>query len=106
MQPFLDLSQVGDRQKALRIMDEYYNLVISLGGTTSGEHGDGRLRAPYLQKLYGAEAYALFAKVKQIFDPYGTLNPGVKINVSLEHIKPLLRSSYSMDHLYDHMPRS
>jgi FAD/FMN-containing dehydrogenase len=106
MQPFLDLAQVGDRQKAFRLIDEYYNLVISLGGSTSGEHNDGRLRAPYLEKLYGADTYVLFQKVKQIFDPYGTLNPGVKINVTLDAIKPLLRQSYTMDHLYDHMPRS
>ena len=106
MQPFLDLSQVGDRQKAFRLLDEYYSLVISLGGSTSGEHGDGRLRAPYLEKLYGPEAYAVFAKVKQIFDPYGTLNPGVKINVTLDSVKQQLRSGFSMDHLYDHMPRS
>ncbi len=106
MQPFLDLGQVGDRQKVFRLIDEYYNLVISLGGSTSGEHGDGRLRAPYLEKLYGPEAYPLFQKVKQIFDPYGTLNPGVKVNVTLDAIKPLVRNSYSMDHLYDHMPRS
>jgi FAD/FMN-containing dehydrogenase len=106
MQPFLDLGQVGDRQTAFRLLDEYYNLVISLGGSTSGEHGDGRIRAPYLAKLYGPEMYALFQKVKQIFDPYGTLNPGVKMNVTIESIKPLLRNSYSMEHLYDHMPRS
>jgi FAD/FMN-containing dehydrogenase len=106
MQPFLDLGQVGDRQKAFRILDEYYNLVISLGGSTSGEHGDGRIRAPYLEKLYGPETYQLFTKVKQIFDPYGTLNPGVKIGVTIDHIKPLLRSTYTMDHLYDHLPRS
>lgn len=106
MQPFLDLSQVGDRQKAFRVMDEYYNLVISLGGSTSAQHGDGRLRAPYLQKLYGPEVYDVFAKVKQIFDPYGTMNPGVKMNVSLETIKPMLRSAYSLEHLHDHLPRS
>ncbi|HEY5806239.1 MAG TPA: FAD-binding oxidoreductase [Candidatus Saccharimonadales bacterium] len=106
MQPVLDLSQVGDRQRAFRILDEYYSLVISLGGSTSGENGDGRLRAPYLEKLYGPEVYALFAKVKQIFDPYGTLNPGVKMNASMEGVKQQLRPSYSMDHLYDHMPRS
>lgn len=106
MQPFLDLSQVGDRQTALRLIDEYYNLVISLGGSTSGQHNDGRLRAPYLEKLYGPQVYELFQKVKQIFDPYGTMNPGVKINVKLDDTKPLLRTSYSMDHLYDHLPRS
>ncbi|HSX34280.1 MAG TPA: FAD-binding oxidoreductase [Candidatus Saccharimonadales bacterium] len=106
MQPFLDLSQVGDRQKVFRILEEYYSLVISLGGSTSAEHGDGRLRAPYLQKLYGEEVYALFQKVKQIFDPYGTLNPGVKVNVTLDDVKPLLRNGYTLDHLYQHMPRS
>lgn len=106
MQPFLDLGQVGDRQKVFRILDEYYNLVISLGGSTSGEHGDGRLRAPYLKKVYGPEVYDLFEKVKRIFDPYGTLNPGTKIHAGLDEIKPLLRSSYTMDHLYDHLPRS
>jgi len=106
MQPFLDLAQVGDRQRAFRLLDEYYNLVISLGGSTTGEHGDGRLRAPYLQKLYGPEGYALLAKVKQIFDPYGTLNPGVKMNANLETVKQMLRSNYTLHHLYDHMPRS
>lgn len=106
MQPFLDLSQVGDRQKVFKIIDDYYNLVISLGGSTSGEHSDGRLRAPYLEKLYGKEVYQLFCKIKQIFDPYGTLNPGVKVGVTLDDIKPLLRYEYSMEHLYDHLPKS
>lgn len=106
MQPFLDLSQVGDRQKVFKIIDDYYSMVISMGGSTSGEHSDGRLRAPYLQKLYGPEVYGLLQKVKQIFDPYGILNPGVKIDVTLDDIKPLLRSEYSMDHLYDHLPKS
>jgi len=106
LQPFLDLGQVGDRQKLFRIADEYYDLVIGLGGSTSAEHGDGRLRAPYLAKLYGADVYALFQKIKQVFDPYGTLNPGVKINVTSEDIKPLLRHEYSLGPWYDHMPHS
>jgi FAD/FMN-containing dehydrogenase len=106
MQPFLDLSQVGDRQKAFRIMDAYYQLVIGLGGSTSGEHGDGRLRAPFLQYVYGPDVYQLFEKVKQIFDPYGTLNPGVKVGVKLDDVKPLVRNNYTLNHLYDHMPHS
>lgn len=106
MQPFLDLSQVGDRQTVFRVIDEYYNLVISLGGSTSGEHGDGRLRGPYLAKLYGAEVYGLFQKVKQIFDPYNILNPGVKIDVTLDSVKAMLRSDYTIEHLADHLPRS
>lgn len=106
MQPYLDLSEVGDRQKVFKIIDEYYSLVISLNGSTSGEHSDGRLRAPYLPQLYGDEIYGLFRQIKHIFDPHNILNSGVKIDVKLEDIKPLLRQEYSMEHLYDHLPRS
>jgi FAD/FMN-containing dehydrogenase len=105
IQPLLDLSQIGDRQKVFRLMDEYHDLVLSLGGSTTGEHGDGRLRAPYLKKMYGEEIYAMFQKIKLIFDPYGTLNPGVKINVTMEDIKPLLRQEYNLQQAH-HLPRS
>ena len=106
MQPYLDLEQVGDRQKAFKVIDEYYKLVIALGGSTSGEHNDGRLRGPYLEALYGEDIYKLFQKVKQIFDPYNNLNPGVKMNVTLDDIKPIMRHEYGLEHLYQHMPRS
>jgi FAD/FMN-containing dehydrogenase len=106
VQPFLDLSQVGDRQKVFRLMDDYAQLVLSLGGSISAEHGEGRLRAPYVAQQYGPEIYALFQKIKLIFDPYGTLNPGVKVNVTMESVKALLRPGYSLDHLYGHMPRT
>ena len=101
----MDLAQVGDRQKIFKLMDEYNELVIGLGGSTSGDHGDGRLRAPYLKKLYGDEIYALFQRVKLIFDPYSTLNPGVKVNVTLEDIKPMMRQEYFVDNA-QHLPRN
>ncbi len=106
MQPMLDLAQLGDRQKIFKIMDEYTKLVIGMGGSTSGEHGDGRLRGPYLPLLYGQETYDLFVQVKAIFDPHGTLNPGVKTGVAIDDLKPLLRTEYALTHLYDHLPRS
>ena len=87
-------------------MEEYYELVISLGGSTTGQHNDGRLRGPYLEKLYGSDVYNVFKKLKQIFDPYGILNPGVKVGISTDDVRPLLRTTYSLDHLYKHMPRS
>ncbi len=106
MQPFLDLSQLGDRQKLFRLLDEYHQLVISLGGSTTGEHGDGRLRGPYLKQLYGEDIYAVLQQVKKIFDPHATLNPGVKMDVTLDDVKSMLRQEYSMKHFYDHMPRT
>jgi FAD/FMN-containing dehydrogenase len=106
VQPLLNLGQVGDRQKAFKLIEEYYALVMRLGGSTTGEHGDGRLRAPFLEKLYGPDAYELFRQVKHIFDPYNLLNPGVKIGVTMEDLKPLMRQEYDLNHLYDYMPRS
>jgi FAD/FMN-containing dehydrogenase len=106
MQPMLDLSQLGDRQKIFRLLEEYHKIVIDLGGSISAEHGDGRLRGPYLTMQYGPEVYELLTKVKTAFDPHGILNPGVKTGVTVEDIKPLLRSDYNLNHLYDHLPRS
>ena len=106
IQPFFDLSQTGDRQRILRLMDDYYKLIISLGGSITGEHNDGRVRGPYVKLMYGDDLYNVFRTIKQIFDPFNTLNPGVKIDVTQQDIQALMRQEYSLAHLYDHMPRS
>lgn len=106
LQPRLNLGQVGDRQKAFRFMTEYHKLVLGLGGTIAASSGEGRLRAPYLESMYGTEIYGLFKKIKNIFDPYGTLNPGVKLGTSMDDIKALIRPDYNLGHIYEHLPRS
>ncbi len=106
VQPFIDLGQVGDRQKAYKLIDAYYRMIIDMGGSTSAQHNDGRLRAPYLPLMYGSEIYNIFTKVKQVFDPYDILNPGVKTGVHLKDIQQITRTEYSIKHLYDHMPRT
>jgi FAD/FMN-containing dehydrogenase len=106
VQPRLNIGAVGDRQKAFRFLNDFYKLVIGLGGTVSASAGDGRLRTPYLEDMYGTELYELQQKVKMIFDPYGTLNPGVKFGTSLDDVKEMVRPDYSLAHLYDHLPRS
>lgn len=104
LQPFMDLSNMRDRSKVFELMDDFYKLVIRMGGSTCGEHNDGRLRAPYLKKLYGAEMYKLFEQVKEVFDPAKILNPGVKIGVTQQDIAVRLRHEYSMKHLHDFLP--
>jgi FAD/FMN-containing dehydrogenase len=68
------------------------DLVADLGGTPSGEHGDGRLRPSTHGWILGPEMAALFAAVKQAFDPRGILNPGVVVPQDpsappLDHLK-------------------
>jgi len=60
-------------------LDEITSAQISLGGTPSGEHGDGRLRAPYLEQTFGRAYADLCRKVKEAWDPAGILNPGVVV---------------------------
>ncbi|HEU5218105.1 MAG TPA: FAD-linked oxidase C-terminal domain-containing protein, partial [Gemmatimonadales bacterium] len=74
-----DLSQPGWEDRIAGIYADVSAAVVSLGGTLSGEHGDGRLRARSLAAVYGPEVLDLFRRVKDAFDPVGILNPGVII---------------------------
>jgi FAD/FMN-containing dehydrogenase len=75
----LDVRDPDWRNRARALLDEVTALVSLLGGTLAAEHGDGRLRTPLLFRVWDARAMALFARVKQAFDPLGILNPGVKV---------------------------
>jgi FAD/FMN-containing dehydrogenase len=85
--PLMDLSKEENRQVVLELAPKVYELVISEGGTTTGEHNDGIIRTPYLPMLFGGEMVALFAETKEIFDPLNILNPGKKVGGSFEDIK-------------------
>ena len=65
-----------------RILIDVTELVASLGGTTTGEHGDGRLRTPLLDRVWSGEELDRFAAIKRAFDPTNILNPGVKVPVA------------------------
>lgn len=106
IQPILDLRKVGDRQKIFKLMDEYYRLVIKYGGSCAAEHNDGRLRAPYVVAQVGQEMMDVYTQIRAAFDPHGTLNPGVKTGTTLKDVSNILRDSYSLAHLADHLPRT
>ncbi len=72
-----ELARSGWQDRVAALLDDVTRLVIRLGGTPSGEHGDGRLRAHTLEQVYGAEVVELFQEVKRAFDPLGIFNPGV-----------------------------
>lgn len=74
-----EVARDGWERSVGALLDEIAGVVAALGGTLSGEHGDGRLRAPFLDRIFGAEVVALFREVKAAFDPRDIFNPGVKL---------------------------
>jgi FAD/FMN-containing dehydrogenase len=77
--PLVDVGDTRWRDRVNRILTEVTALVAQLGGTLSGEHGDGRLRAPLMPLTWSKSALSVFAAVKHAFDPFGIFNPGVKV---------------------------
>jgi FAD/FMN-containing dehydrogenase/Fe-S oxidoreductase len=57
-------------------LNEAADLVLSYGGSLSGEHGDGQSRAELLPKMFGPELTEAFREFKRIWDPEGKMNPG------------------------------
>ena len=74
--PLLNIKSSSGIAEMRSIAEEAVNLVLRLGGATSGEHGDGISRSEWLERAYGSEIVAAFRKLKAAADPNGILNPG------------------------------
>jgi FAD/FMN-containing dehydrogenase/Fe-S oxidoreductase len=61
-------------------VEEAADLVVRLGGSLSGEHGDGQARGELLVKMFGPELMEAFREFKRIWDPEWKMNPGKKID--------------------------
>ncbi len=76
LRPILDLKKGVDRELFFKITDDVATLVKKYRGSLSGEHGDGRVRAPFIKKMIGEQNYQLIERVKSIWDPENIFNPG------------------------------
>ena len=59
-----------------RFIERAADLVVSYGGSFSGEHGDGQSRGELLPKMFGEDLVRAFGQFKAIFDPDNRMNPG------------------------------
>jgi FAD/FMN-containing dehydrogenase/Fe-S oxidoreductase len=76
VRPVIDLKTEEGVRRFEAIADEVANLVLRYGGALSGEHGDGLVRSPFQERMYGPTLYEAFRELKRAFDPRGVLNPG------------------------------
>jgi len=76
VRPVVNLKTDEGVRKFEAIANEVSDLVLEFGGALSGEHGDGLVRSPFMEKMFGPVLYDAFRRVKRTFDPQGIFNPG------------------------------
>jgi FAD/FMN-containing dehydrogenase/Fe-S oxidoreductase len=91
IRPELNLSDKEDQKKMRSIAKDVSRIIKKYNGSLSGEHGDGRVRAPFLREQFGSAVYQYLVDIKRIFDPENLLNPGVILSDTglLKNLRPV-----------------
>lgn len=76
LRPVIDTTTEAGVETMKQMAEEIAILVRKYMGSLSGEHGDGRARAPYIEKVLGKEMIPILRQVKEIWDPNYIFNPG------------------------------
>ena len=80
--PLVDPKDPSVAKTIDELSHKVYDLVVTYHGSITGEHNDGFIRTPYVEKMFGPEMYALFLQIKKIFDPHNIFNPGKKVGTN------------------------
>ncbi len=76
IRPLVDLKSPAGIAGLRSIAEQSVELVLSLGGTVSGEHGNGMSRGEWLEREFGEQVNSIFRQLKHAADPHRRLNPG------------------------------
>ncbi len=76
VRPVVNLKTEAGVRQFEAIASASADLVLEFGGSLSGEHGDGLVRSPFMEKMFGSALYEAFRHIKRTFDPDGIFNPG------------------------------
>jgi len=93
--PTLNLHVISDKQKTFKLISDYMELVIGLGGSMAANSGEGRLRATAAYSQLDKDEIDIYTQIRSAFDPFGTLNPGVKQMSDLKTLISNLNPDYS-----------
>ncbi|MBV8846879.1 MAG: FAD-binding protein [Bryobacterales bacterium] len=83
-------------------MEAATDLVLSFGGSLSGEHGDGQARAEFLTKMFGSELVEAFRQFKSLWDPEWKMNPGKVVDPYRIDENLRLGTSYNPPEVHTH----
>ncbi|MEI7539498.1 MAG: FAD-linked oxidase C-terminal domain-containing protein, partial [Candidatus Saccharibacteria bacterium] len=101
----LQLNTVSDKQKTFKLIADYIELVVSCGGNIVAESGEGRLKTPAAYTQMDDEVLNVYTQIRDAFDPFGTLNPGVKQKTDLKTLVAMLDPDYNLANFAKHSPQ-
>jgi Fe-S oxidoreductase len=76
VRPVVNMKTGDGIRKFEALANDVADLVLEFGGALSGEHGDGLVRSPFMEKMFGPVIYDAFRHIKRTFDPDDLFNPG------------------------------
>lgn len=104
VRPTFQMSKVGDKQKVFKLADEYASLVAAHGGFITGESAEGRFKALFASKAVDDDLKELYSSIKSVFDPFGIMNPGVKVATDAKSMVQMLRKDYDLAQFANYSP--
>jgi len=103
--PIMQLHRVGDKQKVFKLIADYAELVNKFDGCLIAKSGEGRLKATAVYKQLDDDLIEMYAQIRAVFDPFGTMNPGVKQQSDLKTLISHLNPEYSLANFAKYSPR-
>ena len=92
--PLMNIELDRERAKLKPAMVEVNELVLKMGGSLSGEHNDGMIRGPWLERMYGKAVFGYMQEVKHIFDPSNIFNPHKKTDATWDYSFSHIRKNF------------
>lgn len=86
LQTLLNLSNMADKQKVIKLSDSYCRLATDLGGVVCASGGEGLAKGMFVHKQMSPELAQLYNQIKQIFDPQAIFSPEIKKPIDIRNI--------------------
>ncbi len=90
IRPLLNLKSADGVKNMRSIATQAVDLTLSLGGSISGEHGDGLARSEWYGRMFGEQILTAFRELKHAADPHELLNPGKRVALSPHNAVPVM----------------
>lgn len=85
--PLMDFTDPKTAQQIPKMAEDFFKVAEELGGNICGEHNDGIIRTPYLDKIFDESTIEIFQNLEAVCDPQDIFNPGKKVNPRFDIVK-------------------